>query len=345
MSKETTADTAASPATGAKMADRESSALTASMASMNVSGETVGEHKKENGTRPNADVLVADDPDLWKPGPPPEDCPVCMIPLPIMIPESMYFSCCGKLICNGCVRESSRATMIVNSKRAKKELPELEPSCAFCRTPYCGGEGVVKQLLLRMEKGDCKAYFVMASDYMRGTDVIPQDDSKAMELYVRGAELGSTEAMAQLGDIYERGTMGVKKDMGKSREFFERAAKGGLLPARLFLADMEIDNNNPDLAIRHWKIAAEGGDPLGMEKLWTSFHQGKLTKADLEQTLRAHQSAAKERSSDNRERYAALVDAEENNDKILSGLYDRYYGGSITAKELNKALEVLGYES
>lgn len=133
--------------------------------------------------------------------------------------------------------------------------------------------------------------------------------------------------------------MGFKKDVRKARAFFRQAAKAGSIPARFFLAEIELRNDNPDLAIRHWKIAAEGGDPLGMKELWTSFYKGKLSKADLEQTLRAHQSAFKERSSDARERLAAYADAEESNDEILIGLYAQYYSGNITAKVLNKALK------
>ena len=231
MTKETT-DTAALPGTGAKMADEESSALAAAadeVASMSVSGETEGEHKKENETRPNADVLVANDPDLWKPGPPPEDCPVCMIPLPIANDQSIYYPCCGMLICRACVNESRRAVRIINSKRAKKEEPPVKESCAFCRTPYCDEDDYVKQLLLRTEKDDCKAYFSIANSYRDGTNGLPKDESKALELHIRAAELGSAQAMAFLGRVYESGGLGVIQDLDKAREFYIKAVKGEIL--------------------------------------------------------------------------------------------------------------------
>ena len=33
----------------------------------------------------------------------PDDCPICMLPLPLNIIESSFESCCGKKICNGCI--------------------------------------------------------------------------------------------------------------------------------------------------------------------------------------------------------------------------------------------------
>ena len=33
----------------------------------------------------------------------PEECPICMLTLPINANESSFFSCCGKMICNGCI--------------------------------------------------------------------------------------------------------------------------------------------------------------------------------------------------------------------------------------------------
>lgn len=319
MTKGATTDAAASPATGADGAGVESLALDAAadqLASLSVSGETEGEHKNDNETRPNADVLV-DDPDLWKPSPLQEDCPVCMVPLPIANDESAYYPCCGMIICDACVLESSRAARIINSERAKKELPPLKERCAFCRTPDCGGNDYVKQLFLRMEKGDCNAYFMLGGSYREGKYGLPKDESKALELFLRAAELGSTQAMALLGSIYDKGTMGVKQDKGKSREYYEHAAKRGDPAARTALGLLEIENNNIDLAIRHWKIAAETGHLSAMKILWKSFYQGELSKDDLEDILRAHKKAIDERNSDDRERYSSLMKANEENDEML----------------------------
>ena len=49
--------------------------------------------------------LVAElrDKNLFNQQPPPtKDCPICMLPLPILKSASMYLECCGKSICCGC---------------------------------------------------------------------------------------------------------------------------------------------------------------------------------------------------------------------------------------------------
>ena len=40
---------------------------------------------------------------LFKQPPPPEDCPICILPLPSLITGSKYRACCGKIICSGCI--------------------------------------------------------------------------------------------------------------------------------------------------------------------------------------------------------------------------------------------------
>ena len=33
----------------------------------------------------------------------PEECPLCFLPLPLDASQSTFQSCCGKIICNGCI--------------------------------------------------------------------------------------------------------------------------------------------------------------------------------------------------------------------------------------------------
>ena len=67
---------------------------------------------------------------LFKEHPPPEECPICFSPLPLDPGQSSFKSCCGKMICDGCIyvmKEEARG-------RGKIEL------CAFCRTPEATSE-------------------------------------------------------------------------------------------------------------------------------------------------------------------------------------------------------------
>lgn len=40
---------------------------------------------------------------LFKQPPQEEDCPICMIPMPPLGSGHKYNTCCGKVICNGCM--------------------------------------------------------------------------------------------------------------------------------------------------------------------------------------------------------------------------------------------------
>ena len=53
------------------------------------------------------------------------DCPICTIPLSLHLHKSSMYSCCSKLVCDGCD--------YVNKMREDKM--RLRQSCPFCREP------------------------------------------------------------------------------------------------------------------------------------------------------------------------------------------------------------------
>ena len=56
-------------------------------------------HKKQCETR----VAELQDEELFKEHPPREECPICFLPLPLGENQTIFKSCCGKVICNGCI--------------------------------------------------------------------------------------------------------------------------------------------------------------------------------------------------------------------------------------------------
>ena len=51
----------------------------------------------------------------------PEECPICFLPLECKNETELFKSCCGKLICKGCIHAM--------------QMSERKDLCAFCRTP------------------------------------------------------------------------------------------------------------------------------------------------------------------------------------------------------------------
>ena len=298
---------------------------------------------------PPADAAAGDtnnpkeDPDLWKPHPPKEECPVCLVPLPLKNEQSIYWSCCGKKICNACREEHKRALNVTNRKREKKKLPPLEFTCPFCRSPLAENDAeVISRHEDRVDKGDTVAMLNLAGMYMNGTHGLQEDETKQLELFHRAADLGSKEANLVIGRCFLFGQVGVKRDEEKAREWFESALKKGDVEARNMLAILLADEDNEDnygLVIEHWHLAAAAGHDDSVKNLWNCFSMGKLSKPGLEKALRAHKAASDEMKSEERERFAAYEEAQAGNDELLKHIYGSYYLGYINAKDLKVALK------
>ena len=286
------------------------------------------------------------DPELWKPHPQTEDCPVCLVPLSLDVNKSTYLPCCGKKICNACLRESDRVLRITNEKRKKKELPSLDMSCAFCREPNHKSHSELKaRIEKRIAKGDFEAVAIFGMWCQRGLQGFPKDEAKALELFKKAADMGSAKGMCQLGHTYIMGTYGCPKNKKKGFRYFEAAAKKGHVPSRYCLGALPLQNDQLSsrsyhLAIKHLRLAAEAGEKHAVKVIWRAVSIGKLSKTDLEEILRAHQAARDEMDSEDRRRLEAYENALTGDDDILKGLYETYYEGIFNAKQLKEALKM-----
>ena len=139
---------------------------------------------------------------LFKQPPPAEDCPICFLLLPALISGSKYMSCCGKVICSGCVHAplyDYQGNEVDNEK------------CPFCRTPTPDEYELIKREIERMDLGDSIAIYDMGNYYSRGEYGYTQDYRKALEHWHRAGELGYTPAYCNIGYVYKRG-QGVEVD-------------------------------------------------------------------------------------------------------------------------------------
>ena len=281
------------------------------------------------------------DPELWKPHPPTEDCPVCFVPLPVVEFDSTYAVCCGKIICTACSAETVRAESIINAKRAKKKLSPLDNACPFCRSVVMNASE--SKFEERIRGGDGQAAYNLAVLYRVGDTLIDlsKDEVKSLELFHNAADdMGCSRAMKALGRMYSYGVFGAPKDTVKGREYLEDAVKMGDVNARYWLGCIEAEEENIDLAIRHWNLAAAAGEKCSVAKLWKSFFEGKLEKSELEEALRNHKEASDAMNSEERERCSLFLKTEKSNDFALLTLFRSYYQGEINAKQLKNALKL-----
>ena len=232
---------------------------------------------------------------LFEEPPPPEDCPICMLP-PHLYDNSTgmtFHACCGKKICSGCIYAMFES--------GAKDL------CAFCRTPYAelNGEEVEKTKKL-MEKGNADAFEHLAGYYAQGICGLPQDHAKANELYLKAGELGHAGAYFNLGNAYYNGN-GVEIDAKKARHYYELAAMKGDVPARHNLGCFEGEAGNIQRAMKHLLISARAGDKLSLDTVKDGYMRGHVTKDQYANTLREYQKSQDEMKSEARDKAAARL--------------------------------------
>jgi TPR repeat protein len=173
-------------------------------------------------------------------------------------------------------------------------------TCPFCKAERLGkaDEERVQDIMKRVDVNDAGVMTVMASKYYQGGGGWLQDQTKAMELYARAAELGSTQAHFFLGNIYHEGG-----DLKKAKFHIEAAALAGHELARYNLGLMEYDSKNYDRAVKHWTIAASSGCFRAMHNLRNYYERGWVSRESINSSLAAYNNSCVEMRSEARDAY------------------------------------------
>ncbi len=200
------------------------------------------------------------------------ECPLCFLPLSLDVQKSIFWSCCSKSICKGCLCANYNS----NENEARK--------CAFCREPANDDEND-KRMMIRIKANDPVAMSEMGWRCHTEGDI-----DGAFEYWTKAAELGDAVAHYQLGFEYMKGE-GVEKDFEKAIYHNEMAAIGGHPGARHNIAAIEEENGNTKKAVKHTIIGANLGYGDSMKALWKYYSAGYITKEELEAALRTNKAA------------------------------------------------------
>jgi len=153
-------------------------------------------HKKKCDRR----VAELHDKQLFKEPPPREECPICFLSLLYGRQTESFMSCCGKVICAGCI--------------VAMRMSEAKDLCAFCRTPPASSDAdIIKRLKKLMDKGNANAFYTLGVAYSKGDLGLTQDHQKANELYLKAGKLGCANGYYNLGNSYPIIMVGVWKLM------------------------------------------------------------------------------------------------------------------------------------
>lgn len=214
------------------------------------------------------------------------DCPICFLPLPIDAHRSgsaAYHSCCGKMICIGCIY-------------ASKEQSSLGEKCPFCRTPYPDGDGEANaHLKKRAAANDPFSIRCIALKYYGEEDYVA-----SLELFLKAASLGDIQSHHEAGFMYMDGE-GADVNMKKGNYHLEVAAIGGSAESRYALGMYERNYGSYERAMKHLIIAAKQGLEDALAKLKEGYVDGKISKDEFGEALRAYQIAVDATKSPQRE--------------------------------------------
>ena len=229
------------------------------------------QHKRECKKR----VAEIFDETLFRQPPLGEDCPICFLPLPLMSTGSKYQTCCGKVICSGCVHAVNKM--------------DPDKKCPFCRVPGPeSDEEFIERVEKRVEMGDANGIYNIGCFYYQGKYCMTQDRAKALELWHRVGELGSSEAYNNIGYAYDHGE-GVERDDEKAKHYYELAGIGGDVRARYNLGIDEKNEGNMSIALKHFMIAVGCGHDESLKVVREFYVNGHATKDDYAKALRAYQ--------------------------------------------------------
>ena len=216
-----------------------------------------------------------------------EDCPICMVQLPLDPIDYVVKPCCSKKICDGC--------MLSSEKRGMDEV------CPFCKqaTPETDAQ-IIAAAEARVAAKDYETMGVVGETLLRGRYGLVQDVPRALKLLNEAAKHGVVKSHNSLGAIYCQGMGGVARDHKKAMLHFELAARKGHPKARHNLGLLEENAGKYDRALKHYMIAANMGNDLSLQSIKRMFENGQAVKADYGAALKGYQKAVEELSSPDR---------------------------------------------
>jgi len=262
-------------------------------------------HQNNNDTNTNEIIKALDsmylkdfdkkisDEELFKQPQPTEDCPICFLRMPTLETGYRYMTCCGKIICSGCIR-------------AMDEIDEDE-KCPFCRVPaHETFDEELERMKKRVDAGDTIAIHFLGCWYSEGEKGLPLYYTKALELWHRAAHLGYAEAYCNIGYSYANGIRGVVLDKKKAQYYYKLAAMAGDTQARHNLGNNELRAGNMDRALKHYLIAGGCGHANSLGTIKELYSRESITKEDYTKALRSYQAYLSEIKSAQRDEAAAF---------------------------------------
>ena len=251
-----------------------------------------------------------------------DECVLCCYPFPLKENGSCYKSCCGELICQGCIIAQKRTLIIgtdvkkpiAGSKEEDLEFITILESaeqmmvCPFCRAKSPTND---KEYLKRIwkqidEHKDPIAMIMLGGWYQNSQHGLSKNLKKAEELYQQAYDLGDALAANFLADLYTEEI----PDQARIMKYLEEGVKRGNTHCNNYLGFLAAKSGKHEEATRQLMTAARSGHEDAMSNLMLYYRTpgSVVSKEDLATTLRTHQAFHDKGKSEPRE-YAIRLKA------------------------------------
>jgi TPR repeat protein len=198
----------------------------------------------------------------------------------------------------------------INKQNEENAGKKIAFTCPFCREPDATGPEHLRRLQARCLQNDRNAFMRMGSLYLMGKYGLAKDDLKAFDCWIRAIELGSPEACTCIAGFKESKSNGTAIDKERTNLFRRVGALRGDIGARQIIGRAEYKLGNHEIAIRHWKIAAEAGLQESLNELRDIYNaDGKfpgkefISKEEMDTVYRSGHEAQMEIKSEKREKH------------------------------------------
>ena len=240
--------------------------------------------------------------------PPRDECPICLLPLPVRSDDIVHRSCCNSKICKGCINEHAKVLAKGGAFRmpAMFEALKVLSSCPLCRSqPFkeelTGKDEDMRRLQKKLAKaGSHEAMYAIGLDYYNG-EKGKVDKVEGFKWIERASNAGNAKVSHFLADFYREGN-GVDKDIAQAIKLFQTATEGGSVLAFAAMGDMFYEMGDIENAMLSYRKAAICGldDEDLFKEIRDGFRAGFITKEEYAFTLREHQKVSNEMKSASR---------------------------------------------
>lgn len=153
----------------------------------------------------------------------------------------------------------------------------------------------------------------LGEHYCNGNKGLQKDELKAVQFFLRAAELGSPRALLNVSKAFQQcGISGfsfmrerTEDTTEKSDMFCEFAAKKGEVAARYNLGVVAMFDGKFDVAKRHWLAGAWVGHQYCLKAVKFMFLKGLTSKDDYDQSLRRQHESFMLESTEERAEWLA----------------------------------------